>query len=107
MGGDAVHHSFTVVIDGVDLTSPDSPDADVLYEGGCDDALLGSSAGAQRAVFDREAASFAADAITAIESGIPGARVMAAGRLDAAWAPLPHRPDHRAGARAGRPGRAQ
>jgi hypothetical protein len=60
------------------------PDADVLYEAGC--------AGVQRAVFDREAASFAAavaSAITAIESSIPGARVTAAGRLGPAEAPLP------------------
>lgn len=38
-------HSFAVVIDGVDLTDPDSPHADALYEAGCDDALLTSSAG--------------------------------------------------------------
>ena len=88
-----MQHSFAVVIDGVDLTSPDSPDADVLYEAGCDDALLTSSAGVQRAAFDREAPSFAAavaSAITAIESSIPGARVTAVERLAAADAPLPH-----------------
>jgi hypothetical protein len=92
MGGEAVQHSFAVVIDGVDLTSPDSPGADVLSEAGCDDALLTSSAGVQRAVFGREAASFAAavaGAITAIESSIPGARVMAVERLGPAGAPLP------------------
>jgi hypothetical protein len=92
MRGDAVQHSFAVVIDGVDVTSPASPDADALYEAGCDDALLTSSAGVQRAVFDREAPSFAAavaGAITAIESSIPGARVMAVERLDPAGAPLP------------------
>ena len=44
-------HSFAVVIDGVDLTSPDSGDADALYEAGGDDALLTSSAGVQRAIF--------------------------------------------------------
>lgn len=88
-----MQHSFAVVIDGVDLTCPDSPDADVLYEAGCDDALLTSSADVQRAVFDREAPSFAAavaSAITAIESGIPGARVTAVERLGPAGAPLPH-----------------
>lgn len=87
-------HSFAVVIDGVDLTSPDSPDADALYEAGCDDALLTSSAGVQRAIFDREAPTFAtavASAIAAIESGIRGARVVAVERLDGAdAAPLPH-----------------
>lgn len=90
---DIVIHSFVVVIDGVDLTSPDSPDADLLYEAGCDDAALTSSSGAQRAVFDREAPSFAAavaSAITAIEGSIPGARVTAIERLDPAGAsPLP------------------
>ena len=72
-------HSFTVVIDGADLTSRDSPDADALYEAGCRDALLMSDGGVQRAIFDREAPSFAAavaSAITAIETSIPGARVV-------------------------------
>ena len=88
-----MQHSFAVVIDGVDLTSPDSPDADALYEADCDDALLASSADVQRAIFDREASSFAAavaSAITAIESGIPGARVTAVERLDPTEVPLPH-----------------
>lgn len=86
-------HSFTIVIDGVDLTTLDSPDADALYEAGCDDALLTSSGGVQQAVFDREAPSFAAavaSAITAIEGSIPGARVTNIERLDPAdAAPLP------------------
>jgi hypothetical protein len=93
MGGDAVIYSFAVVIEGVDLTSADSPDADALYEAGCDDALLTSSGSAQRAIFDREAPSFAAavaSAIAAIESTIPGARVVAVERLDRTGAPLPH-----------------
>ena len=87
-------HSFAVVIDGVDLTSSDSSDADALYEAGCDDALLTSSSGVQRVIFDREAPSFAAavaSAIAAIESSIAGARVVAVERLDRAdAAPLPH-----------------
>lgn len=87
-------HSFAVVIEGVDLTGEDSPDADALYEAGCDDALLTSESGIQRAVFDREAPTFAAavaSAINAIETSIPGARVAAVERLDAANpAPLPH-----------------
>ena len=87
-------YSFAVVIEGADLTSPDSSDADALYEAGCDDALPTSSGGTQRAVFDRNAPSFAAavaSAITAIESSIPGARVVAVERLDrASAAPLPH-----------------
>jgi hypothetical protein len=81
-GGKAtpVIYSFAVTIDGADLTSPDSPHADALYEAGCDDALLTSSSGEQRAIFDREAPSFAT-AITAIETAIPGARVTAVERL--------------------------
>jgi len=85
-----VIHSFAVVIDGADLTSPGSPDADALYEGGCDDALLTSDAGVQRAIFDREAPTFAAavaSAITAIETSIPGARVVAVERLNLSGVP--------------------
>ena len=83
-------HSFFVVIDGVDLSSPDSTDADALYEAGCDDAALVSDAGVQRAIFDREAPSFAAavaSAITAIETSIPGAQVVAVERTSPAGAP--------------------
>jgi hypothetical protein len=89
-----VIYSFAVDIDGVDLTSPGSPDADALYEAGCNDALLTSSPGMQRAIFDREAPTFAdavASAITAIEASVPGARVVAVQRLDPVGeAPLPH-----------------
>jgi hypothetical protein len=69
-----------VAVTGADFTSPDSPDADALYEAGCDDALLTSDGGVQLAIFDREASSFAdavASAITAIETTIPSARVTA------------------------------
>ena len=93
MAGDAVQHSFAVLIDGMDPTSPESPDADALCEVGCGDALLASSAGVQRAIFDREKPGFAAavaGAITAVESGIPGALVTAAGRPRPAGAPVPH-----------------
>ena len=82
-------YSFAVVIEGADLTGPDSPHADALYVAGCDDALLTISPGVQRAIFDREAPSFAAavaSAITAIETAIPGARVTAVERLDPAGA---------------------
>ena len=83
-------HSFSVVIDGVDFTSADSADADALYEAGCDDALLVSDAGVQRAIFDREAPSFAeavASAITAIETTVPGARVVSVERTSPAGPP--------------------
>jgi hypothetical protein len=88
-------HSFAVVISGVDLTSAESPHADALYDAGCDDALLTGEGGVQRAVFDREAPTFAAavaSAITAIESSIPGARVVRIERLPSPSAerPLPH-----------------
>ena len=86
--------SFAVVITGVDLTSPDSQHADALFEAGCDDALLTSEGSVQRAVFDREAPSFAAavaSAINAIETAVPGARVIRIERLDSVGpqTPLP------------------
>ncbi len=77
-------HPFAVTIDGADLTSPNSADADALFEAGCDDAVLTSSSGAQQAIFDREAPSFAAavaSAIAAIEGSIPGARVIVVERV--------------------------
>jgi hypothetical protein len=80
-----VIHSFAAVVTGADVTSPDSPDADALYEAGRDDALLTSDSGVQRDIFDREAPSVAAavaSAITAIETTITGARVTAAQPLD-------------------------
>ena len=88
-------YSFAVIISGVDLTDPHSPDADALYAAGCDDALLTSDNGVQRAVFDRKAPSFAAavaSAITAIESAVPGARVIQIERLASVEPPrpLPH-----------------
>ena len=86
-------HYFVVVLEGTDFTSPDSPDADALYEAGCDDALLISEGRVQKAIFDREAPSFAeavASAISAIETSIPGARVVAVERMTAATAPLRH-----------------
>jgi hypothetical protein len=78
-------YSFAVVVTGADFTSPENSDADALYEAGCDDALLISDAGAQQAIFDREAPSFAAavaSAITAIETALPDARITAVQRLD-------------------------
>jgi hypothetical protein len=85
-----VIYSFIVFVTGADLTSPDSSDADALYDAGCDDALLASDSGGQCVIFDREAPSFAdavASAITAIEEAIAGARVTAVQRIDPAGAP--------------------
>lgn len=83
-------HSFTLVVDGVDLVSPDSPAPDALYEAGCDDALLTSHGAEQQIVFDRDASTFAAavaSAITAVETALPGARVIRVDRLAAALPP--------------------
>lgn len=83
-------YSFSVVVTGADFTSPDSVHADALYQAGCDDALLTTDCGVQRAIFDREAPSFAAAvaaAITAIETAIPGAKVTCVQRLDSAEPP--------------------
>jgi len=85
-----VVHSFTLVVDGVDLASPGSPAPDALYEAGCDDALLASHGAEQQIVFDRDASTFAAavaSAITAVETALPGARVMRIDRLSPAELP--------------------
>ncbi len=52
---------------------------DALFEAGCDDATFGVSGGIQTAEFDSEAVDFAealASAVKAIESTVPGARVI-------------------------------
>lgn len=69
--------SFTVIIDGADVMVGDAQEA--LFDAGCDDATFGVSNGVQTAEFDREAHDFAeavSSAITAIESAVPGARVI-------------------------------
>jgi hypothetical protein len=69
--------SFTLRIEGADVTTDIAQEA--LYEAGCDDATFGVSGGIQTAEFDREAAEFAeavASAIRAVESAVPGARVV-------------------------------
>ena len=69
--------SFTVTIEGADVMAEDAQEA--LFEAGCDDATFGGSGGVQTAEFDREAADFAeavASAIKAVESAVPGARVV-------------------------------
>jgi hypothetical protein len=83
VGGNDMVHSFVVVVEGADFVGPD---ADVLYEAGCDDALLISERGLQKAIFDREAPSFAGavkSAISAVETSIAGARVVAVERTTA------------------------
>jgi hypothetical protein len=69
--------AFTLTIEGADLLSDDAVDA--LFEAGCDDATFGISDGLQTADFDREAPDFAeavASAIKAVETAVPGARVV-------------------------------
>ena len=58
-------YSFTLVIEGTDLTPPDVIDA--LYEAGCRDALFGSRGPIQLGEFDREASSLAEAVMGAIE----------------------------------------
>lgn len=83
-------HSFTLVVVGIDLVSPDSPAPDALYEAGCDDAMLTSHGAEQQIVFDRDASTFAvavASAITAVETALPGALVIRVDRLPPAELP--------------------
>lgn len=71
-------YSFTLTIDGADILADAALDA--LFEAGCDDATFGISNGIQTGDFHRDATEFAdavASAIRAIESTVPGARVVA------------------------------
>ncbi len=70
-------YSFTLTIEGADTSSDAAQTA--LFEVGCDDATFEVSGGIQTADSDREAADFAevlASAVKAVESTIPGARVV-------------------------------
>lgn len=69
-------HSFTLIVDGVDINDPDVFDA--LYEAGCDDATIGTTVGVPIMDFGREAASLREaifSAITDAES-VDGLRVV-------------------------------
>jgi hypothetical protein len=69
--------SFSLTIEGADVMTDAAQNA--LYDAGCDDATFGVSGGVQTAEFDREAVEFAeavASAIRAVESAVPGARVV-------------------------------
>jgi len=73
--------SFTLVIEGPDILADHALDA--LFEAGCDDATFSTSDGVQMGEFDREASDFAdavGSAIKAVESALPGARVVAVHR---------------------------
>ena len=69
--------SFTLTIEGADVMTDVAQDA--LFEAGCDDATFGVSHEVQTGEFDRQAVDFAeavASAIKAVESAVPGARVV-------------------------------
>ncbi|HUR23911.1 MAG TPA: hypothetical protein VMZ73_08585 [Acidimicrobiales bacterium] len=69
--------SFTLTVEGADLTAGAAQED--LFEAGCNDATFGVSDGVQTAEFDREASDFAeavASAIKAVETAVPGARVV-------------------------------
>ncbi len=70
-------YGFTLTIEGADVLGDEALDA--LYEAGCGDATFGASNGVQTADFDREATDFADavwSAIKAVETAVPGARVI-------------------------------
>jgi hypothetical protein len=69
--------SFTLTVEGADILTDEALDA--LLEAGCDDATFGVSDGVQTGQFDREAPDFAeavASAIKAVETAVPGTRVV-------------------------------
>lgn len=69
--------SFTLTMEGADILAPAAQEA--LFEAGCDDATFSASAGVQVGEFDRDGSSFAkavASAIEAVESAVPGVRVV-------------------------------
>lgn len=70
-------HSFTVFIEGLDVSSDAHIDA--LHEAGCDDATFGLRDGAAYAVFDREAESFSdalRGAMSNVLQALPQARIV-------------------------------
>ena len=82
MTADLTTHTFTLIVEGPDLTDPDV--ADALFEAGCDDALVGRSHGVQFVDFDREAECIedaVLSAVTAVESveGLRAVRLADAG----------------------------
>jgi hypothetical protein len=72
-----VVHSFTLVIEGLDVSSDAHIDA--LHRAGCDDATFGLRDGAAYATFDREAASFSdalRGAIADVSRALPRVRIV-------------------------------
>ena len=75
--------NFTLTVEGADILTDEAQNA--LFEAGCDDATFSASSGAQRGEFDRKATEFSeavASAIKAVESAVPGARVVEVRRDD-------------------------
>ena len=70
-----IHH-FTLIVDGADLRRGSA--VDLLFEAGCDDALVGSTEGTQFIDFDREAASFDDAVLSALADveQVPGVEVV-------------------------------
>ena len=75
-------HSFTLIVEGVDINDPDVFDA--LYEAGCDDATIGTTVGIPVMDFDREAASLyeAISSAIADAESVDGLRVVRIADID-------------------------
>ena len=76
--------NFTLTVEGADILTDEAQNA--LFDAGCNDATFSASSGVQRGEFDRKAEEFAeavATAIKAVESAVPGARVVEMRRDDA------------------------
>lgn len=70
-------HSFTLFVDGLDVSSDAQIDA--LHKTGCDDATFGMRGGAAYAIFDREAGDFSSalrSAIRDVLAALPQARIV-------------------------------
>ena len=70
-------YEFTLIVAGADVQTDEALNA--LAEVGCDDATVGSSGGVQHLDFDREASSYLAAVLSAIEdveAAVPGVRTV-------------------------------
>lgn len=70
-------YGFTLLVAGTDVQTDEALNA--LAEAGCDDATVGSSGGVQHLDFDREASSYLAAVLSAVddvETAVPGVRVV-------------------------------
>ena len=70
-------YEFTLLVAGADVQTDEALNA--LAEASCDDATVGSSGGVQHLDFDREAPSYLAAVLSAVddvETAVPGVRVV-------------------------------